>query len=134
MDSDKRKILKPIGWEDSWEVDFSKVKKVSDSNVVTNLIVLTLLSIFSQSSEVLSFLGNLLPDITLPDFPKFCKLCDKLKNTRRVLMKNKRKQAALVEFYETPFLNRSEPVTASVPICEHEPETKRLRLQTETLE
>ena len=101
MDSDKREILKPIGWDDSWvkQENFEKVKRVHESNLVTNLIVLTLLSIFSKSSEVFSFLEHLLPAyMTSPDLFKFYKSCDKVKNTRREMSKNSKQKAALAEF------------------------------------
>ena len=128
-------ILKAIGWKGGYAEDFQEVERISDSNKVSNLVILTLTTIFSTATVLFNFLSFLLPtDMTLPDFKRFCTILDRVKKTKLRVSK-KKSSGPLDEFLAKPFFLRSEPSPVDhTANCHHEPELKKLRLQTKTLE
>ena len=135
--------LKLIGWEKGLESDFSLVRRVSDLSKITIRVVLHLSTIFSLV-DLHEFLSKLTPsDYVLPEHTRVRRQLVYVKAAKKKFQKNG-KISEMESYVKKAFFPFSEdPVSPaqvsaqrrrSGPICQCEPELKRLKLQNETLE
>ena len=135
--------LKLIGWEKGWDSDFSLVRRVSDLSKITIRVVLYLSTIFSIA-DLNTFLSKLTPsDYVLPEYTRVRRQLAYVKAAKKKFQKGG-KISEMESYVNKAFFPFSEdPVSPaqvsaqrrrSGPICQCEPELKRLKLQNETLE
>ena len=115
-----QECLKDIGWKDEWNDDPNKVERiVTDTKVVTNLVVFSLFSIFLDHSKILTVFKKMFPlGIFLPKLPAFKKQYNKFESSRKKLSQNHKRGTQYVQRYKDftsePFFYEQKITTSPV--------------------